>query len=131
MSYSIQVLTDGSYQVVFEDEPNYCRALAMAPTEMEPELEKEVWLILLFAIWSVPDRTSIEEALSAAKKLNGRFNLGVRPFDNHKENKGWCKQIKEQWGSPIWLVIRKGTLVEEIVGLRNRSQIIDLLKKWL
>lgn len=107
MSFSVRTLEDGSYEIVFEKEPAYCRSLTMSPAEIEPELLEGSWLVLLFAIWSVADRTAIEEALSVAKMFDGKVQLGVRPFDRHEEIGRWAKGVKEKWGSPICSIANK------------------------
>jgi hypothetical protein len=68
MSYEIQ-LKDGLYKLYFYGEPRYCQALEIKPLFLEDFLGKGYWLILLFAVWSIPDRKSINVALNFAKNI--------------------------------------------------------------
>jgi thioredoxin-like negative regulator of GroEL len=121
MGYKIQSNKKGLFELVFIDEPEYCQALMMSPTLKEAKLSDGIWLILLFAVWSAPDQEAIKTAVTLAKKFNGKFQLGVRPFDEHQENGLWCPEIKEAFASPIWLVFENGQLIAEHVGLRSEE----------
>jgi len=128
MSYHVKSLAGGSYKLVFEDEPAYCKALVMSPLAKESELTQGLWLVLLFAVWSVPDRSNIGVALSVVKEFNGKVFLGVRPFDNHDEIKKWCPEVKEKYGSPIWLVMKNGKLLKERTGLYSKEELKNLIQ---
>ena len=108
MSYSFQLTPDERSELILEGEPPYCRVLPMAPVEREPELNRGLWLVLLFAAWSGPDRRAIPVALSVVKGFQGQVQLGIRKFSDHAEIKTWCPEVREQWGSPIWLILRDG-----------------------
>jgi hypothetical protein len=131
MSYCIQIIPNGQYKLLLEREPEYCKALAMSPLKREPELEQGLWLILVFAVWSVPDRTCIDLALSVIKEFKGDVLLGVRPFDNYTEFNIWCPEVKEKYGSPIWLVLNNGNLLKEMVGVYSKEQLVQLLENVL
>ena len=115
MSYKI--LKNGEvFSVEFESEPDYCSALNMKPESIEEKLKRERWLILLFGVWSSPDRAAIDLALEFAKKYEGRFNLGVRPFNDFSENSNWCPELSGEYGSPIWLYYENGILKRKWIG---------------
>ena len=94
--------------IVLEDEPSYCEALASTPPSREPELDRGTWLVLCFAGWSGPDVAAVHVALDAARRLGGRVNLGLRPYDDREEHEAWCPEIKDVTGSPIWVLLRGG-----------------------
>lgn len=125
MSYSFQITPDECAELILEGEPPYCRVLPMAPVEREPELNQGLWLVLLFAAWSGPDRRAIPIALSVVKGFQGRVRLGIRKFSDHTEQKTWCPEVREKWGGPIWLMLRDGELREELTGLRSEEQLRD------
>ncbi|HEX2569224.1 MAG TPA: hypothetical protein VH877_06645 [Polyangia bacterium] len=131
MSYQIAKQDGGQFAVTFTGEPDYCRALSMAPESMEPELAEGLWLVLVFAVWSVPDRRAIAVALTAVKDLGGRVRLGVRPCDDPGETTGWCPEVEDGGATPQWLVLRDGRLVDARVGLLPPDELAALLAQHL
>lgn len=131
MSYRIQIMPSGLYELLLENEPVYCKTLVMSPLKKEPGLEQDLWLILMFAIWSIPDRACIDLALSVIKEFNGKVLLGIRPFDNHTELNTWCPEVQEKYGSPIWLVLNNGKLLKERVGLCNKEGLRELVQSFV
>ncbi|MCO7223562.1 hypothetical protein [Pleionea sp. CnH1-48] len=124
MSYDVK-RKDDMYHVELFDEPKNCRALEMSPSTLEGFLCEGVWLVLLFAVWSTPDRKEIEMALRFAK--NKGINLGIRPFEDFDENSNWCPELTGQFGSPIWLLYDNGNLKNRKVGLCSESDLKDLV----
>lgn len=47
------------------------------------------WLLLTFAIWNARDRRAIDDAVRVAKRFDGRFQLGARPFEVVDEFARW------------------------------------------
>jgi hypothetical protein len=88
-----------------------------------------LWLILVYAAWSGPDRRAIPIALSVAKDYRGAVQLGIREFSDHDEIRKWCPDVKEKWGSPIWLVLKDGELRNELVGYREPAQVKGALEQ--
>ena len=101
-------------------------SLQTAPDAREPMLAEGTWLVLGFAVWSVPDRQAIDVALSAAQAFRGNLLLGVRPFDDHAEFETWS-EAQERAGSPVWLLLRAGTLLSERMGQIS----VDDLVGWI
>src|SRR5438094_490694 len=48
MSFTVQPIVGGKWDLVVLDEPTYVHALKMAPEAMEPELNSRVWLVVTF-----------------------------------------------------------------------------------
>ncbi len=131
MTYHIETNMNNDYVIVFKDEPSFCYSLSMKQKHGEEIINTGLWLILLFAVWSMPERNAIQTALDAVKTFNGRVNLGVRPFDNHNEFKYWCDEIEEKYGSPIWLFFKEGVKLGELIGIRSENEIKQALDVFL
>jgi hypothetical protein len=111
MSFELQRDELEKFCITLKDEPPYCRGLVSAPRAREPELDQGTWLVLCFAGWSGPDVAAVQVALDAAKRMGGRLNLGVRPYDYREEHAAWCTEIKDQRGSPIWVLLHNGDVL--------------------
>ena len=130
-SYSLRYSkTADQFEVGFHEEPSYCHALPMAPSSREPELNCGNWIILVFAVWSGPDIASIDTALAAVKKFNGKVQLGIRPFDQYTEIKAWCPQARVSYQSPIWLLFQEGQMVTELHGPQSEDQLVKISQTW-
>jgi hypothetical protein len=154
VSFNIQHIHD-SWQLTFADEPAYIHALKMAPESMEAELNSGIWLVAVFPVWSAPARNSVVTAISSAKYFDGRFQLGVRPFDYHEEIVKWWPGIDRPPAAgttvedrdvserreihistdhsrlPIWLVLRDGKVIFQGVGPQTKEQLIKLMRAVL
>ncbi len=152
MSFEIQPIESDKWKLVFFDEPNYVRALKMAPEAIEPELDSGVWLVVVFPVWSGPVRDSVRAAIACAKYHGGKFQLGVRPFDSHDEIYKWWPDAKapsagevllavQEEGSrreihistglsssPVWLVLRDGQVIHQGAGPRSKEQLSELMQ---
>ena len=128
MTVFVKPREDGSWEIRVENEPEFCRALPMRPQEMETELHVGFWLVLLIAVWSVPDRTAIQQALDAVKPYGGVVKLGIGPFDKHVEISRWIIGVKEKWGSPVWLMLHNGRVLDEKVGLLKQEDITRMIQ---
>jgi|SRR5687768_5113997 len=129
MSVFLRPREDGTWEIRVENEPEFCRALPMRPQEMETELHVGFWLVLLIAVWSVPDRTAIQQALDAVKPYEGAVKLGIRPFDKHEEISGWISGVKERWASPILLMLHNGRVLDEKVGVLKQEDITRMIQR--
>jgi hypothetical protein len=129
MSSTWRETPDQRAELVLEDEPPYCRVLPSAPAEREPELNHGLWLVLAYAAWSGPDRRAIPIALSVAKDFRGEVQLGIREFSDHDEIRRWCPDVKEKWGSPVWLILKNGKLCKELMGYRDSVQLKHALEE--
>jgi hypothetical protein len=89
MPYKIEVDPSGRFAIEFAGEPAFIRGFRMSPERAEPESMDGQWLLLTFAIWNSHDRPAIEEAIRVAKQFEGRFRLGVRPFEGAEELAEW------------------------------------------
>jgi hypothetical protein len=155
MSFELQPQGGDTWKIVFFEEPSYIHSLKMAPEAIEPELLVGDWLVVVFPIWSVPVRASVTAAMSCSKNFEGKFQLGVRPFNAHEELLRWWPNgsppgpdkiivaVKDEHGqrelhlsadlsySPKWLVLRDGQIVYAGGGLRTQSQLGELMQKLL
>jgi hypothetical protein len=152
MSFKVQPIEGDRWELVFFDEPSYIHALKMAPEAMEPELRSGVWLVVVFPVWSAPVRDSVRAAIALVKDHDGRFQLGVRPFDSHDEIYKWWPvteapsagkvllAVKEEGqrreihistdpsSTPLWLVLRDGQVIHHGAGLRSKEQLSELMQ---
>jgi hypothetical protein len=107
MSYRV---TGGAQrpQIVLTGEPAHCRALDAAPPAREPALDAGTWLVMAFAIWSVPDQKAIQVALDAAQRFGGKLKLGLRPYHDPQELDTWYPGREDDGRSPLWLLLDDG-----------------------
>jgi hypothetical protein len=119
---------DEAWRLNLHGQPDYCRALPMAPAEVEPELKEGLWLVLVSAIWSGPDRMAIGLALSTVSELGGRARLGIRLFDDEAETRAWFPELPRDAASPVWLLLRDGRLLELRFGSQTASDLRGLLE---
>src|SRR6266487_3739751 len=124
MSYRIEP-TDGHFAIRLQGEPENCHALTMAPSDREEELNHGLWLVVVFAVWSGPDRKAIDTALEIGHELGDKVQIGIRPFDRKEELQAWCPEGKIQWVSPIWLVLKDGKSVNEMFGSQSRQKVFE------
>jgi hypothetical protein len=152
MSFKLSPLAGDRWRLEFTGEPEYVHALMMAPESREAELDSGIWLVVAFPIWSGPVRHSVVSAVACAKEFNGRFQLGVRPFDHREEIASWWPggQVPSQAelqidiredvsrrevritsdpsASPIWLVLRDGQVMYQGAGPRSREELATLVR---
>lgn len=155
MSFKVQPIEGDRWELVFSDEPSYIHALKMAPEEMEPELHSDVWLIVVFPVWSAPVRDSVRSAIALVKDHDGKFQLGVRPFDSLDEIYKWWPVTEapsagkvllavnedgprreihistDPSSSPLWLVLRDGQVIHHGAGPRSKEQLNELMQEAL
>jgi hypothetical protein len=115
----------GQYSIEFESSD--LAGLDMAPDRLEPALARGRWLVLVFAVWSSPDRQAIEQLVADRAELPSDLRVGVRPFDSHDELQSWCPAATEKFGSPIWLLLEDGQLIAERTGWVGSGE----LSRWI
>ena len=113
---------NGEYELILSGESAKATSLRAKPSEREALISGGVWLVLVFAVWSSPDRRAIEMALREVETLGG-VRLGIRPFDSHTELGTWCPEMPETWGSPVWIVLHDGRLVAHAVGMISAEEL--------
>lgn len=152
MSHKLISQTPGQFQLILEHEPDYIAALPMAPSKLEAALTNGCWLVLVFAVWSSVDIQAIPTAIEVAKESNGRFNLGIRPFHDHKELKLWMPETHlpahsstvilergrkpsqelfisgDRTRNPIWLFLKDGKLNSECAGSLTKDSLRKFIK---
>lgn len=156
MSFSLQPDSGGKSQVVLIDEPYFIVGLPRAPCSLEDQLRHGRWLVVCFSVWSTHDISAARRALEIAKAYNGKFKLGLRPFDYLEENFTWLpnsftdiqgetvnihatehhgKSIVSIRGRneshPLWAVLIDGRIPGVRVGLLSEAEIHDLVQKEL
>jgi hypothetical protein len=119
----LQVDASGREVVTLANAPPYVHALEMAPARREPELDRGDWLVLVFAVASVPDVRAVREAVKAGRVFGGRVQVGVRPFGDYDETEAWCGSYGGTRESPLWLVLRDGRVVYREWGTRTAGQV--------
>ena len=115
------------FKISLEGEPANCHALEMAPAKREAILDRGLWLILVFPVWSDPDRKAIEAALDLAKTQGEKLQIGVRPFDKKEELASWCPEAKREWASPTWLILKDGILTHQMFGPQSPKDVREIL----
>ena len=152
MSFQLQVIEGDKYRVVFQDEPPYIHSLKMAPETIEPELASDNWLIVAFPVWSTPARHSVIAAIACAKQYEGKFHLGVRPYESNHEMSSWwpgnevssnnetlvtavvdsgqniVNITTDPMANPLWLVLTNGRVVYQGTGPRVSEQLCDIVQ---
>jgi hypothetical protein len=134
MSSILEALPGGRYQVILADEPPYCHALPMAPSERESMLNDGQWLVLVIAVWNCQEVIAMDAALAAIKPLSGTVKLGIRPMFDPKELASWCPEAlngKPTVTTPLWLIIDNGQLLDKREGELSTSQISSLLQQFV
>ena len=126
--FHLEADDDGNDIVVFSDDLVFCRGLRMYPSQIEPELGSETWLVLAFAIWSNSDHEAIQIAVDETKLLSGKIKLAVRPFNVVEEFISWCPEVCKRDGrSPIWILYEEGHIRQTSSGPMTS----DELKRFL
>jgi hypothetical protein len=132
MGYRVHKLTGGdSFRIEILDAPTHCYSLDMAPSSRETLISQGDWVVLLFAVWSEPDRGAITTALDAATEFPEGVRLGIRPFDEHSEIGRWCPACQQTFGSPLWLLFHNGKLVHQEIGLLSARDVASLAQRKL
>ncbi|WP_397570894.1 hypothetical protein [Schlesneria sp. T3-172] len=145
MPHTVEPNEKEQFVVRLLDEPPFIHSLMMSPAGREAMLDSGDWLVLAFAVWSINDQPSITHAIEFAKSLDGRLNLGLRPFESAEEFGPWCDVhvedssfsdvsaerttenglhvcIKGKTGStPIWICFRDGVAAGEHHGLLDKQ----------
>jgi len=128
MSHAVHTSSGNRYEVVLEDAPENCVSLVMKPDVREDYLNRGVWLVLLFGVWSTPDRAAIDLAVSLACDLQGCASVGIRPFDDPSEAAAWLPELPTTYGSPIWIVLKDGRLKDDLIGLHDKQELLEAVK---
>ena len=121
-SVSYKPAGEENIQLILRDVPSYVHPLEMAPKEAEKQIQTGRWLILTFAVWSVPDIQCIGDALREARKHEGKIQLGLRPFSDSKEMRAWIPGYVDSGESPVWTVLEDGKVIAVVAGkLSNKD----------
>lgn len=120
---------DDRFELFLLDESSRVRALAMAPDELELDLQRGRWLIVLVAAWSAPDLSTIDLILDHVDAWPSWLQVGIRPFLDFSEARNWCPTIANFLGSPIWVALRDGAYVSHLVGLHSLGDVSTWLEE--
>lgn len=127
MPYRVIRDQDGAPQLILSGEPAYCHALAANATAPEPEIGAGQWLLLAFAVWSGPDVAAVQAALELARSLGGRLHLGLRPYDDPEEMRGWCPGLTLEGNGPFWILLCDGAVRRYRTGLFTADELKEAL----
>lgn len=128
MTYKVIRDEHGSPIITLTDEQPYSYTLSAAPIAREPELNAGVWLVMAFAVWSIPDTLAIQTALDVAKRFNGKIHLGVRPFDQVEEFGTWCPELENSEHSPLWVLLRDGKVCMIRTGIFTIDELVEAIE---
>lgn len=123
MPYQVIRDQNGAPHLILSGEPAYCHALAANVTAPEPEIGAGQWLLMAFAVWSAPDVAAVQVALELAHSLGGKINLGLRPYDDPEELRGWCPGITPEANGPFWLLLRDGAVCQYRTGIFTADEL--------
>lgn len=124
MSYRVTRDEEGRPRVLLDGEPPYSRALDAAVGSREPELARGRWLVLAFPAWSVPGIATIGTALEVARRFGGSLQLGIRPFDDPEEHRGWQHGLEDTGGDPVWVVLHDGIGCLTLTGHLSAEELV-------
>ena len=123
MSYRVVRDRAGTPELILSGEPAYCHALPAKGTALPPGTKAGRWLLMAFAVWSVPDVAAVQVALDLARSLGGRLNLGLRPYDDPDELRGWCPGVTLEGNGPFWILLRDGRVAGWCTGMRSADEL--------
>lgn len=140
MGFTLGADNAGRSEIHLEGEPDYVVPLQIAPTSLEDEMEKGKWLVVSMSVWSMHDIQAGHRAIEVIRQRGGLVKLGLRPFNDPRENMAWIpgsrfrssaeqlhvsvsdrdgfRQVTLQGNvdaSPIWILLSEG----EVVGVRH------------
>jgi hypothetical protein len=127
MSYQVIRDQNGAPNLILSGEPAYCHALAANVTASEPEICAGQWLLMAFAVWSAPDVAAVQVALDLARSLGGKLNLGLRPYDDLDELRGWIPGLTLEGNGPFWILLRDGAVCEYRTGIFTVDELREAL----
>lgn len=127
MSYKVTRDQDGYPSITLLGESSYSHALRAAPSARESELNTGNWLVMAFAVWSTPDNLAIQTALDVTKRFGGKFNLGLRPFDDLEELGVWCPDLENDGQSPVWVLLRDGEVCVKRSGVLAVDELVEVI----
>ncbi len=130
MTYHIHAIPN-HFQVLLDDAPSNCIALAEKPVYREDVLNHGLWLVLVFAEWSARDYSMIEVALQTAKQLEEQhIKVGIRPFDEYTEIATWCADVDRPLGifqTPLWLILYEGQLIKQFSRFCDEKTLVSIM----
>ncbi len=152
MSFQLQVIDGDKYCVLLQDEPAFIHSLKMAPDTIESELASGSWLIVAFPVWRTPARHSVIAAIACTKQYEGKFHLGIRPYESCDEMNTWWPErnicsnetfvaemvengqnivntTTNPTANPLWLVLANGRVVYQGTGPRVIEQLHDIIQR--
>ena len=123
MSYQVIRDQNDVPKLILSGEPAYCHVLAANATTPEPDIRAGQWLLMAFAVWSVPDVAAVQAALDLARSLDGELNLGLRPYDDTDELRGWCPGVTLDGNGPFWILLRDGAVCRYKAGIFTADEL--------
>jgi hypothetical protein len=127
MSYKVTRDQKGCPRITLTGESSYSHALDAAPSGREAGLNRGNWLVMAFAVWSIPDNLAIQTALDVIKRFGGKLNLGLRPFDYSEELDAWCPGLEYGGQSPLWVLLRDGEVCMTRSGILAIDELAELI----
>ena len=95
--------------------------------DQEVKRSTEPVLVDFFATWCGPCKKQLPIMDEIANMFEGKARIGTMNVDDGRE-----KSIEYGISSiPALLVFKEGKVVEKLVGLHSKSQLTDILNKYL
>lgn len=115
------------FELTLEDAPPYVHALEMAPRAKEPKLDSGTWMVLTYAIFSVPDQKCIGVAVRGTGRYGGCVQLGLRPYLDYDEIKNWYPHYDGRPVHPLWLILKDGKVQREQEGPLSEDDVVKFI----
>jgi hypothetical protein len=131
MSYRVSSDVDGGSRITLTGEPSYCHALDGTTSEGELDFDDGIWLVMDFAVWSMPDVTAVQTALDTARYFDGPLNLGLIPYDDSEDLDAWPWHDDSNDPGPHWVLMRDGVVTWRHNGIPTLDELIDVVCKVL
>ena len=96
-------------------------------SEFDESIKNGVVLVDFFATWCGPCRMLAPILEEVQAESDGKFNIVKVDVDENEK-------LAKKFGIlsiPTMIIFKDGTDVEKIVGLRDKSSILDALSAWL
>jgi hypothetical protein len=131
MSFRVSGDVDGRPRITLTGEPSYCHALDGTTSGGELDFDHGIWLVMDFAVWSMPDVVAVQIALDAARHFDGSLNLGLLPYDDPEDLSAWPWHDDSDDPGPHWALMRDGAVTWRHNGNPALDELIDMIDQVL
>jgi hypothetical protein len=87
--------------------------------------------VVVYAVWSGPDLTSVYEAINGLRSHVPAVQFGVHGFDRPEELRKYHRWRVPLKYSPVWLLVVDGSVVDIEFGVRNAGQVDRMVAEMI